>query len=86
MTPLHISVDFQNADPLGRVRLSTIGSLKSLARSGARLVDGLTVIVHDEELEADGVVSFAPEEHTWVAKIDWNAIRPIAEAAVVRHV
>lgn len=83
MTPL-ITADFNNADPLGRVRLSTVGSLESLARSGLRLADGLAIRVHDDELEADGVANYSVEEGIWVAAIDWDAIRHINRPAVTR--
>jgi hypothetical protein len=33
-------------------------------------------VVHDDELEADGEVAWSDEEHLWVARIDWNALRP----------
>jgi hypothetical protein len=79
-----VTADFNNADLLGRVRLSTVGSLESLARSGLRLVDGLTIRVHDDELEADGVVRFSTEEGIWVAAIDWGAIRQISPPAIAR--
>ncbi len=85
MTTPHISVDFQNADTLGRVRLNTVGGIESLAVAGVRLVNGLEVVVQDEELEADGVVRFSTEEQTWVAAIDWKAIRPLGRTAVVPH-
>lgn len=76
-----IYADFQNADPQGRVRLTVIGTIEDLARSGLRLIDGLRVTVYDEELEADGVVCRSADEHIWVARIDWDAVRP--RAAVV---
>lgn len=72
-----IYADFMNADQRGRLRLNTVGTIESLARLGLRLADGLIVVVHDDELEADGVVSFSPEEHVWVAAIDWNALRRV---------
>lgn len=72
------AADFMNADPLGRVRLTVVGTIEDLGRTGLRLEDGLHVVVHDEELEADGEVVFSNEEHIWVAKIDWNAIRRVA--------
>ena len=70
-----VFADFMNADPQGRVRLTCVGTTEDLARLGLRLENGLRVIVHDEELEADAEVMLSPEEHLWVAKIDWNAIR-----------
>ena len=70
-----IYADFMNADPLGRVRLNSVGTIEDLGRSGLRLADGLRVTVHDDELEADGVVLRSADEHIWVAQIDWTAIR-----------
>lgn len=85
MTTPHISVDFHNADPLGRVRLNTVGTVESLGRLGLRLKDGLPVIVHDDELEADGVVSYSVEEKLWVATINWDTIRHVVTPAVVHR-
>ncbi|AMV25337.1 hypothetical protein VT84_13130 [Gemmata sp. SH-PL17] len=78
-----IFADFNNADPEGRVRLNCAGTIEDLARLGTRLANGLNVIVHDDELEANGEVLFSAEEHVWVAKIDWKAIRrlPVPEIA-----
>ena len=70
-----IFADFMNADTHGRVRLNCIGTIEDLSRLGVRLVDGLRIVVTDQELEADGEVMFSSDEHIWVAKIDWNAIR-----------
>jgi hypothetical protein len=73
-----IFADFMNADPAGRVRLNCVGTTEDLTRLGVRLENGLRVTIHDEELEADAEVIFSPDEHIWVAKIDWNAIRRLA--------
>jgi hypothetical protein len=74
--------DFQNADPQGRVRLNCIGTIEDLSRLGIRLQNGLRVVLNDnDELEADGEVMHSDEEHIWVAKIDWNAIRHISRPA-----
>ena len=72
-----IHADFMNADPRGRLRLNTVGTVEDLGRLGVRLTEGLRIVVHDDEVEADGVVSFSPEEHLWVAAIDWNAVRHV---------
>ena len=74
-----------NADAQGRVRLNCVGTQEDLARFGLRLQEGMRILVHDDELEADGDVSLSSEEQIWVAKIDWNALRPFA-AAVSAHV
>jgi hypothetical protein len=73
-----IFADFHNADPQGRVRLNTVGSIEDLGRLGVTLVDGLRLTIHDEELEADAEVAYSADEGIWVAKIDWDAIRHVA--------
>ena len=74
-----ITADFNNADVLGRLRLSIIGATRDFARLGIRLENGLRIVVNDNEgLEADAEVIYSTDEHIWVAKIDWNAIRRLA--------
>ena len=81
-----IFADFNNADAQGRVRLNCVGTLEALARLGIRLENGLLVVVTDEdELEADGEVVYSTEEHIWVAKIDWKAIRRLGAPAVTQQ-
>ena len=70
-----ISVDFQNCDPWGRVRLTTVGTAQDLSRLGVILRPGLALFLYCDELEAEGEVLYSEEEHIWVAKIDLNAIR-----------
>ena len=73
-----IYADFNNADPQGRLRLNCVGTVRDLGRLGVQLQDGLRLRVHDEELEADGEVSYSSDEQIWVAKIDWSAVRQFA--------
>lgn len=73
-----VYADFMNADPQGRVRLNGVGTVEDLARSGLRLAEGLRVVLHDDDLEADGTVAYSPEENLWVASIDWKALRPVS--------
>lgn len=73
-----ITADFNNADKQGRLRLSIVGATLDLARLGIRLENGLRIVVSDGELEADAEVQYSNDEHIWVAKIDWNAIRRLA--------
>ena len=80
-----IFADFMNADTQGRVRLNCIGSTRDLSRLGVRLVDGLRIIVTDDELEADGEVVYSTDEHIWVAKIYWSAIRRLAAPATAQQ-
>jgi hypothetical protein len=80
-----IYADFMNADPHGRVRLNTVGTIEDVSRHGIQLVNGLRVVVHDDELEADGEVAYSDTEHIWVARIDWNALRPVSEPVTSEH-
>lgn len=84
MATPYLNADFMNADSQGRVRLNTVGTIESLNRLGLRLVDGLTVVLHDDELEADGVATYSADENIWVATIDWDAIRQVTHPATVR--
>jgi len=73
--------DFHNADVRGRLRLNCVGTVRDLARLGIALSEGLRVRLHDEALEADGEVRYAPEENGWVAVIDWNEVQPCRDPA-----
>lgn len=75
MTKPTIYADFNNADPRGCLRLNGIGTIQDLARTGVQLREGLQLVVHDEELEADGEAHFSPEERVWVARINWQKVR-----------
>jgi len=69
-----ISIDFQNADTEGRIRLNTNGSLRDI--ENIQLYNGLQVILTDlDGLEAEGIIEFSDKENIWVAKIDWNKIK-----------
>jgi hypothetical protein len=70
-----IYADFNNADSRGRLRLNCVGAIQDLSRQGIRLREGLQLLLHDEELEADGEAHFSSEERIWVADINWKMIR-----------
>ncbi len=79
-----IYADFQNADSQGRLRLNCVGTVEDLTQQQVDLHEGLLLALYSDDLDAkgqldellvDGVVSFSEEEHTWVAAIDWAAIR-----------
>jgi hypothetical protein len=81
MAKPRIFVDFHNADPQGRLRLNSIGTVEDLSRQQVSLTDGLAAIFYSEDVEADGTVRYSGEENVWVAEINWDAIRhqPITE-------
>lgn len=80
--------DFQNADPQGRIRLNSLGTVEDLGRLGLQLSPGLVVSLYADdqddpptELETRGVVEFSEGERCWVARIDWSAIRRVPAGA-----
>ena len=85
MTPVTLYADFNNADPEGRVRLNVAGTLRDLARQGVQLREGLPVVVHDEELAADGEAVFSAGEGVWAARIDWSLVRPWLAGPATAH-
>jgi hypothetical protein len=47
-----------------------------LCDRGVQLVNGLKLIVHNEELETEAIVEYSEEEKLWVAVIDWDKLPP----------
>lgn len=70
-----VHADFNNADPRGCVRLNCVGTTEDLFRQGVQLREGLQLILHDDEVEADGEAHFSSEEQNWVALINWRMVR-----------
>jgi len=67
--------DFNNADPDGRVRLTTAGTRADLETLQITLREGMRIVIDDhDELFADAIVSWSESEQIWVAQIDWQAI------------
>ncbi len=75
MSRTTVSADFHNADSRGRLRLNCVGTIRDLAEKQITLRERLHLTLSDDDLEADGEVHFAEDEHLWVAVIDWDAIR-----------
>src|SRR4051794_28449131 len=70
-----IYADFHNADPQGRVRLNSVGTIRDLGMQGISLESGLRLTLSDDELETMGKVVFSDNEQIWVATIDWNRLQ-----------
>jgi hypothetical protein len=90
-----IYADFQNADANGRIRLNCVGTVNDLARLSLPLSEGLRVLLYSDDVDdagnsgqlvAEGAVTFSPDEHCWVAQIDWTRIqqRPVHDMSVQR--
>ena len=75
MKTVRIYVDFNNADPSGRLRLNCRGTVDALRQHKIRLQEGMILhLTDEEELEAQGVVTYSKKENIWVAEIDWNKL------------
>lgn len=68
-----VFADFNNADPLGRVRLNTDGAREDIQRNGIVLTNGIQVTLYDGELVTVGIVQHDDHEG-WVAEIDWASL------------
>jgi hypothetical protein len=83
-----VYADFHNADAQGRLRLNCLGTAEDLSRQGVVLREGMALTLYTDDLNKEGrtdellvkgIVCFSPEEHCWVAAIDWAAIRHASE-------
>ncbi|HMI77438.1 MAG TPA: hypothetical protein VK484_01530 [Ferruginibacter sp.] len=66
-----ISVDFNNLDTQGRVRLNTNGAMRDIQKLIPSIKDDMKVFLDDEDLKAIGYLKFSVEENIWVA--DFNS-------------
>jgi hypothetical protein len=94
MVKPRIYADFHNADSQGRIRLNCIGTMEDLAQQQVALGEGLAVTLYSDDLDdkgqfdellVDGIVSFSAEEHCWVARIDWAAVRHASDGVAEVH-
>ena len=76
-TLIKLSVDFNNCDTEGRVRLITKGTIDDIERMNIKLETGLKVLLDDDELSVEGVIEFSEKENIWVAKFDWDKLNNI---------
>jgi hypothetical protein len=68
-----IEVDFNNCDREGRVRLNTVGAIKSLNKSQVTLRNGLEVeLTSGDTFPVKGIVEYSESERIWVARFDLN--------------
>ena len=71
-----IEVDFNNCDREGRVRLNTIGAIRSLNESQVTLRNGLEVeLTSGDFFPIKGIVEYSDSERIWVAQFDINGLR-----------
>lgn len=71
-----IDVDFNNCDREGRVRLNTVGAIRSLNESQITLRNGLELeLTSGDFLPIKGIVENSESERIWVAQFDVNDLR-----------
>ena len=90
MNAPRVYADFQNLDDANRLRLTCVGTQRDLERQGIRLREGLVLTFYTDdaddqgrpdELQAEGVVHYDEGERSWVAAIDWGALRHASDEA-----
>ena len=88
MSAPRIYADFHNLDGLNRLRLTCAGTREDLARQRIELREGLRLDFYmddaadsgePDDILAEGVVHFDPVDQTWVADVDWLAVRHASE-------
>lgn len=84
MSQPKVYADFQNLDDANRLRLTCAGTKEDLARQGIELREGLVLTFYmddannrgePDELLSEGAVHYSEQERSWVALIDWSAVR-----------
>lgn len=66
-----ITVDFNNTDIYGRIRLNTAGALAIINQRNIEFAEGTQVELNDEDsLRKVGTLKFSKEENIWVVEID----------------
>jgi hypothetical protein len=79
-----VYADFHNLDDSNRLRLTRAGTMDDLERQNIELREGLVLTFYmddaddrdePDELRAEGVVQYDERESTWVASVDWSAVR-----------
>jgi len=84
MSEPKIYADFHNLDDSNRLRLTCAGTREDLERQGIELREGLVLTFYmddaddrgdPDELRTEGIVHYDESESTWVASVDWSAIR-----------
>jgi hypothetical protein len=84
MSEPKIYADFHNLDDSNRLRLTCAGTREDLGRQGIELREGLVLTFYmddaddegdPDELRTEGVVQYDGSESTWVASVDWSAVR-----------
>ena len=84
MSQPKVYADFQNLDDTNRLRLTCAGTIDDLARQCIQLQEGMVLTFYTDdgnekgeydELRAEGMVHYDERERSWVASVDWSAIR-----------
>ncbi|HJS27530.1 MAG TPA: hypothetical protein VJ913_10445 [Actinomycetota bacterium] len=79
-----VYADLQKTDRQRRLLLTTVGTQRDINVKGIQLREGLRLTFHSGDLDSEGnrddlvsegTVHHDSETNTWVAEIDWDAIR-----------
>ncbi len=79
-----VYADFQNLDDTNRLRLTCAGTIDDPASQCIELQEGMVLAFYTDdaneqgeydELRAEGMVHYDERESSWVASVDWSAVR-----------
>jgi hypothetical protein len=88
MSVQRVYADFQNLDDCNRLRLTCAGTIADLKRQSIELREGLVLTFYmddaddqgdPDELRTEGVVHYDEKDGSWVASVDWSALRHASE-------
>jgi hypothetical protein len=92
MSKPKVYADFSNLDDSNRLRLNCAGTIDDLARQRIELREGLALTFYmddaddhgqADELRADGVVQCDENDGSWVASVDWSAVRHESDEGIL---
>jgi hypothetical protein len=73
--PIRIYADFNAQTEDEKVSLSTVGSQADLEKIETSLVEGMTVVLYDEELEVQARLERFKDGVRWLGVPDWSTKR-----------
>lgn len=90
-----IYADFHNLDDENRVRLTCAGTARDIERLGIELTEGMRVTLYtddaddlgrSDEMFVEGLIRFSDPDRSWVAVVDWTAVRHASDVQPVNGV
>jgi hypothetical protein len=72
---IRLYADFNNRDAKDRVRLNTVGSEEDIAKFLTSLVDGIELILYDDELDVEARLMREDTSGIWLGLPNWSTVK-----------